>query len=116
MLAHQNVLVFLLCCPWFPQIPSAINDLFNSEQCSSVTSQVFTVFIKCTQTFVLLALIFLFCGLFLFLYDHQTSSFWVMLQAVKEFVLNEGNSSLPVRGTIPDMIADSQKFIKLQNV
>uniref|UniRef100_A0A671TLC2 NEDD8-activating enzyme E1 regulatory subunit n=1 Tax=Sparus aurata TaxID=8175 RepID=A0A671TLC2_SPAAU len=46
----------------------------------------------------------------------QTLSFWVMLRAVKEFVLNEGNGSLPVRGTIPDMIADSQKFINLQNV
>uniref|UniRef100_A0A671TLC7 NEDD8-activating enzyme E1 regulatory subunit n=1 Tax=Sparus aurata TaxID=8175 RepID=A0A671TLC7_SPAAU len=45
----------------------------------------------------------------------QTLSFWVMLRAVKEFVLNEGNGSLPVRGTIPDMIADSQKFINLQN-
>lgn len=39
-----------------------------------------------------------------------------MLRAVKEFVHNEGNGSLPVRGTIPDMIADSQKFINLQNV
>ncbi len=47
---------------------------------------------------------------------YQTLSFWVMLRAVKEFVLSEGNGSLPVRGTIPDMIADSQKFINLQNV
>ncbi|TKS70264.1 NEDD8-activating enzyme E1 regulatory subunit APP-BP1 [Collichthys lucidus] len=46
----------------------------------------------------------------------KTLPFWVMLRAVKEFVLNEGNGSLPVRGTIPDMIADSQKFINLQNV
>ncbi|XP_056268503.1 NEDD8-activating enzyme E1 regulatory subunit [Pseudoliparis swirei] len=46
----------------------------------------------------------------------QTPSFWVMLRAVKEFTLNQGNGSLPVRGTIPDMIADSQKFINLQNV
>uniref|UniRef100_A0A3Q1IHP8 NEDD8-activating enzyme E1 regulatory subunit n=1 Tax=Anabas testudineus TaxID=64144 RepID=A0A3Q1IHP8_ANATE len=46
----------------------------------------------------------------------QTPSFWVMLRAVKEFVHNEGNGNLPVRGTIPDMIADSQKFISLQNV
>ncbi|KAK5603695.1 NEDD8-activating enzyme E1 regulatory subunit [Crenichthys baileyi] len=46
----------------------------------------------------------------------KTASFWVMLRAVKEFVYNEGNGSLPVRGTIPDMIADSQKFINLQNV
>ncbi|KAF7211714.1 NEDD8-activating enzyme E1 regulatory subunit [Nothobranchius furzeri] len=46
----------------------------------------------------------------------QSSSFWVMLRAVKEFVYNEGSGSLPVRGSIPDMIADSQKFINLQNV
>ncbi|XP_056134447.1 NEDD8-activating enzyme E1 regulatory subunit [Lampris incognitus] len=46
----------------------------------------------------------------------QSSSFWVMMRAVKEFVQNEGNGNLPVRGTIPDMIADSQKFINLQNV
>uniref|UniRef100_A0A665XAP5 NEDD8-activating enzyme E1 regulatory subunit n=1 Tax=Echeneis naucrates TaxID=173247 RepID=A0A665XAP5_ECHNA len=43
-------------------------------------------------------------------------SFWVMLRAIKEFVHNEGNGSLPLRGTIPDMIADSQKFVNLQNV
>ncbi|NXT45750.1 ULA1 enzyme, partial [Pluvianellus socialis] len=46
----------------------------------------------------------------------QSPSFWILAQAVKEFVANEGQGSLPVRGTIPDMIADSSKFIKLQNV
>ncbi|KAK2529913.1 hypothetical protein Q9233_006298 [Columba guinea] len=46
----------------------------------------------------------------------QSPSFWVLARAVKEFVANEGQGSLPVRGTIPDMIADSNKFIKLQNV
>ncbi|XP_031424594.1 NEDD8-activating enzyme E1 regulatory subunit [Clupea harengus] len=46
----------------------------------------------------------------------QTPSFWVIARAVREFVREEGNGSLPVRGTIPDMIADSQKFIKLQNI
>ncbi|XP_053173485.1 NEDD8-activating enzyme E1 regulatory subunit [Scomber japonicus] len=66
------------------KVPSAVEDLFNSEQCNNITS--------------------------------QTTSFWVMLRAVKEFVHNEGNGSLPVRGIIPDMIADSQKFINLQNV
>ncbi|XP_070823904.1 NEDD8-activating enzyme E1 regulatory subunit [Chaetodon trifascialis] len=66
------------------KIPSAVEDLFNCEQCNNITS--------------------------------QSLSFWVMLRALKEFVLNEGNGSLPVRGTIPDMIADSQKFINLQNV
>uniref|UniRef100_A0A8C9VJF8 NEDD8-activating enzyme E1 regulatory subunit n=1 Tax=Scleropages formosus TaxID=113540 RepID=A0A8C9VJF8_SCLFO len=46
----------------------------------------------------------------------QTPAFWVMARAVKEFVENEGEGKLPVRGTIPDMIADSEKFINLQNV
>uniref|UniRef100_A0A8C5NQ29 NEDD8 activating enzyme E1 subunit 1 n=1 Tax=Junco hyemalis TaxID=40217 RepID=A0A8C5NQ29_JUNHY len=46
----------------------------------------------------------------------QSSSFWILVRALKEFVANEGQGSLPVRGTIPDMIADSSKFIKLQNV
>uniref|UniRef100_A0A8B9H6G7 NEDD8-activating enzyme E1 regulatory subunit n=1 Tax=Astyanax mexicanus TaxID=7994 RepID=A0A8B9H6G7_ASTMX len=46
----------------------------------------------------------------------QTSAFWMMARGVRDFVQNEGNGSLPVRGTIPDMIADSDKFINLQNV
>nr|XP_025044197.1 NEDD8-activating enzyme E1 regulatory subunit [Pelodiscus sinensis] len=46
----------------------------------------------------------------------QTPSFWILARAVKEFVAQEGQGNLPVRGTIPDMIADSGKFIKLQNV
>ncbi|XP_033842439.1 NEDD8-activating enzyme E1 regulatory subunit [Periophthalmus magnuspinnatus] len=66
------------------KIPTAVQDLFNSEQCNHI--------------------------------NNQSSPFWVMLRAVKEFVQNEGNGNLPVRGTIPDMIADSQKFINLQNI
>uniref|UniRef100_A0A8C1BMI5 NEDD8-activating enzyme E1 regulatory subunit n=1 Tax=Cyprinus carpio carpio TaxID=630221 RepID=A0A8C1BMI5_CYPCA len=46
----------------------------------------------------------------------QSPSFWVIAHGVRDFVRNEGNGNLPVRGTIPDMIADSDKFIKLQNV
>ncbi|XP_061201941.1 NEDD8-activating enzyme E1 regulatory subunit isoform X2 [Neopsephotus bourkii] len=46
----------------------------------------------------------------------QSPSFWILARAVKEFVANEGQGSLPVRGSIPDMIADSSKFIELQNV
>uniref|UniRef100_A0A8C3HDH6 NEDD8-activating enzyme E1 regulatory subunit n=1 Tax=Chrysemys picta bellii TaxID=8478 RepID=A0A8C3HDH6_CHRPI len=48
--------------------------------------------------------------------SQQTPSFWILARAVKEFVAKEGQGNLPVRGTIPDMIADSGKFIKLQNV
>lgn len=46
----------------------------------------------------------------------QTPEFWVMARGVRDFVQNEGNGKLPLRGTIPDMIADSDKFINLQNV
>uniref|UniRef100_A0A3B4CGN8 NEDD8-activating enzyme E1 regulatory subunit n=1 Tax=Pygocentrus nattereri TaxID=42514 RepID=A0A3B4CGN8_PYGNA len=66
------------------KISSAVDDIFNSEQCENITS--------------------------------QTAAFWLMARGVRDFVQNEGNGSLPVRGTIPDMIADSDKFISLQNV
>ncbi|KAJ7985949.1 hypothetical protein DPEC_G00345760 [Dallia pectoralis] len=46
----------------------------------------------------------------------QTPAFWVMARAVREFVQSEGGGNLPLRGSIPDMIADSEKFINLQNV
>uniref|UniRef100_A0A4W5MQR9 NEDD8-activating enzyme E1 regulatory subunit n=1 Tax=Hucho hucho TaxID=62062 RepID=A0A4W5MQR9_9TELE len=46
----------------------------------------------------------------------QTPAFWVMTRAVREFVQNNGGGNLPVRGSIPDMIADSEKFINLQNI
>ncbi|ETE66509.1 NEDD8-activating enzyme E1 regulatory subunit, partial [Ophiophagus hannah] len=48
--------------------------------------------------------------------SQQTPSFWILARAVKEFVSKEGQGNLPVRGTIPDMIADSSKFISLQNI
>ncbi|XP_072373903.1 NEDD8-activating enzyme E1 regulatory subunit isoform X2 [Scyliorhinus torazame] len=46
----------------------------------------------------------------------QSPPFWILTRAVKQFVEKEGLGSLPVRGTIPDMIADSTRFIRLQNV
>ncbi|XP_066509924.1 NEDD8-activating enzyme E1 regulatory subunit-like [Hoplias malabaricus] len=66
------------------KISSAVEDIFNSEQCENITS--------------------------------QTPVFWLMVRGVRDFVRNEGNGLLPLRGTIPDMIADSDKFINLQNV
>ncbi|EDO44524.1 predicted protein [Nematostella vectensis] len=46
----------------------------------------------------------------------MSSSFWIIAKAVKEFVENEGQGALPVRGSIPDMTADSKRYIQLQNV
>ncbi|KAL5021823.1 hypothetical protein ScPMuIL_000978 [Solemya velum] len=46
---------------------------------------------------------------------HQESKpFWILLKAVKMFVENEGQGLLPLRGTIPDMTADSKRYIELQ--
>ncbi|XP_063441124.1 NEDD8-activating enzyme E1 regulatory subunit-like isoform X1 [Mytilus trossulus] len=48
--------------------------------------------------------------------DTESSSFWILVRAVKEFVDNEGKDLLPLRGTIPDMTADSKRYIQLQHV
>ncbi|XP_052817269.1 NEDD8-activating enzyme E1 regulatory subunit-like isoform X2 [Mya arenaria] len=46
----------------------------------------------------------------------ESSNFWVLVRAVKDFVENEGQGALPVRGSIPDMTADSERYIALQRV
>ena len=38
------------------------------------------------------------------------------MRALKDFVDNEGSGLLPVRGSIPDMFSDSERFIALQNI
>ncbi|XP_030060332.1 NEDD8-activating enzyme E1 regulatory subunit [Microcaecilia unicolor] len=48
--------------------------------------------------------------------SQESPPFWILVGALKEFVAKEGHGSLPVRGTIPDMIADTDKFIQLQSV
>ncbi|XP_029464060.1 NEDD8-activating enzyme E1 regulatory subunit isoform X2 [Rhinatrema bivittatum] len=48
--------------------------------------------------------------------SQESPPFWILVRALKEFVAREGRGNLPVRGTIPDMIADSDKFIRLQSV
>ena len=55
-------------------------------------------------------------NLLLILVSQQSPSFWVMAQAVKQFTENEGKGALPLRGSIPDMFADSKRYIQLQNV
>lgn len=46
----------------------------------------------------------------------QSKPFWIMARALKDFVDNEGNGRLPVRGTLPDMVADTFKYISLQQL
>lgn len=44
------------------------------------------------------------------------SSFWLLARAVREFVEKEGGGLLPLRGTLPDMTADSDRYIALQRI
>lgn len=46
----------------------------------------------------------------------KSSSFWIIAKAVRDFVENEGNGLLPLKGTLPDMIADTEKYITLQQI
>ncbi|KAH1000025.1 hypothetical protein HUJ05_004661 [Dendroctonus ponderosae] len=44
----------------------------------------------------------------------SSSSFWIMCAALREMVEAEG--ALPVRGTLPDMAADTNSYVTLQNI
>ncbi len=37
------------------------------------------------------------------------------MRAIREFCENEGLGQLPLRGTIPDMVSDTERFVALQN-
>lgn len=44
----------------------------------------------------------------------ESSKFWIMAHAVKQF--SEKYGCLPLRGSLPDMISDSKSYIDLQNI
>lgn len=46
--------------------------------------------------------------------SQKSSPFWIMCSALREMVQKEG--VLPIRGTLPDMAADTQSYITLQNI
>ncbi|CAA9996397.1 unnamed protein product [Nesidiocoris tenuis] len=46
----------------------------------------------------------------------ESKPFWIMARAVKDFVDNEGEGLLPLRGSLPDMTADSSRYINLQQL
>jgi NEDD8-activating enzyme E1 regulatory subunit len=49
--------------------------------------------------------------------DSQSPSFWILVRCVRDFVndVNGGNGMLPLIGVVPDMKADSNRYILLQN-
>lgn len=48
--------------------------------------------------------------------NSESKPFWIMVRAIKEFVDKEGKGLLPLQGAIPDMTADSKRYIELQNI
>ena len=46
----------------------------------------------------------------------ESSNFWIIIRALKEYTLLEGEGCLPVNGSIPDMTSDSQRYVKLQTL
>jgi len=46
----------------------------------------------------------------------ESSNFWVLARALREFIENEGGGRLPLRGSIPDMTSSSDMYISLQRV
>nr|CAD7442558.1 unnamed protein product [Timema bartmani] len=46
----------------------------------------------------------------------KSKSFWIMAKAMRDFVDNEGEGFLPLRGSIPDMTAETSRYIALQQV
>lgn len=46
----------------------------------------------------------------------ESSAFWILARALREFVYNEGNGCLPLRGSIPDMTSSSSMYVELQRV
>ncbi|KAJ9176902.1 hypothetical protein P3X46_012166 [Hevea brasiliensis] len=48
--------------------------------------------------------------------DSNSSQFWVMLAALKEFIVNEGGGEAPLEGSIPDMTSSTELYVNLQKI
>ncbi|XP_052178212.1 NEDD8-activating enzyme E1 regulatory subunit AXR1-like isoform X2 [Diospyros lotus] len=48
--------------------------------------------------------------------DSNSSDFWVMVAALKEFIANEGRGEVPLEGSIPDMTSSTELYVNLQKI
>lgn len=46
----------------------------------------------------------------------ESNIFWILVRSVKDFIEQDNNGLCPLAGTIPDMTADTENYINLQNV
>ncbi|KAK7312712.1 hypothetical protein VNO77_36795 [Canavalia gladiata] len=48
--------------------------------------------------------------------DSNSSDFWVLVAALKDFITNEGGGETPLEGSIPDMTSSTEQYVNLQNI
>ena len=48
--------------------------------------------------------------------SNQSHIFWFLLNAIKLFTENEGQGLLPVRGEVPDMVTNTNSYVKLVEI
>jgi amyloid beta precursor protein binding protein 1 len=48
--------------------------------------------------------------------SNQSNIFWFIIHAIKSFTEHEGDSLLPVRGEVPDMITNTNSYVKLVEI
>ena len=48
--------------------------------------------------------------------NEDSSNFWLLANALKKFVENDPHNLLPLRGSLPDMFSDSERYIRLQTI
>ncbi|KAG4985695.1 hypothetical protein JHK82_033300 [Glycine max] len=48
--------------------------------------------------------------------DSNSSDFWVLVTALKDFIANEGGGEAPLEGSIPDMTSSTEQYVNLQNI
>ncbi|XP_022986290.1 NEDD8-activating enzyme E1 regulatory subunit AXR1 [Cucurbita maxima] len=48
--------------------------------------------------------------------DSNSSDFWILVAALKEFIANEGGGEAPMEGSIPDMTSSTEHYVNLQNI
>ncbi|CAI0406780.1 unnamed protein product, partial [Linum tenue] len=48
--------------------------------------------------------------------DSSSSDFWVMVAALKDFIVHEGAGEAPLEGSIPDMTSSTEIYVNLQKI
>lgn len=88
------------------EVSSETNEVLNDDKCTNLTPEVCSVSTKVVNTNSANTL------------DVKADNFWIIARAVKNFleIPEQGNGLLPLSGGIPDMKAESNGYVDLQNV